>query len=222
MHDRIAKAAESAGRSAFGVAVLPVTKGQPFEAVRAALSIGLTTFGENYVQECSAKQAALGDVRVEWRMLGHLQRNKAKDATRLFRMVESLDSSRLARALAAAAPPDQPMPVLMEVDFTGIAGRSGVPEEDAEQVARTIVGLPELQLRGLMTVASLEAPAECFRACRRLRDRLETRLGIELPELSMGMSGDFEVAVAEGSREVRLGTVLFGPRGGGLSAASGG
>lgn len=204
------------------MSILPVTKGQPLEQIQGALRAGLTTFGENYVQECAAKQSALAGTSARWKMLGHLQRNKAREAVRLFLAIESLDSNRLARGLAAAAKATPPLPVLMEVDFTGIEGRSGVRESDAAAVANTIRELPQLQLRGLMTVAAPDAPGPCFDACRRLRDRLQAELGIQLPELSMGMSADFEIAVAEGSTEVRLGTALFGPRPRGGSAALGG
>lgn len=204
------------------MSILPVTKGQTLEQVQAALRAGLTTFGENYVQECAAKQTALTGTGAGWKMLGHLQRNKAKEAVGLFLAIESLDSTRLARALAAAATAVPPLPVLMEVDFTGIPGRSGVRESEAAEVATIIRDLPQLRLRGLMTVAAPEAPGPCFEACRRLRDRLQAELGIQLPELSMGMSADFEIAVAEGSTEVRLGTVLFGPRTRAGSAALGG
>jgi hypothetical protein len=198
------------------VRILPVTKGHGPEAPRAAVALGLYELGENYVQECAAKQLALdesGGHAVEWHMLGHLQRNKARQGAELFSVVETVDSLAMAQALSRARGDREPLPVLCEVDFTGLPGRGGYAPERLRQELPTIWGLPGLKTLGLMTVASREEPARCFEACRRLRDQLAQLLGAALPELSMGMSGDFKEAIAEGSTQVRVGTLLFGPRG---------
>ncbi len=214
LRERIALAATGAGRSPGEVQLLAVTKGQPLEVVREAVAHGLGELGENYVQECSEKADLLGPAEgVRWHLIGHLQRNKARRAARLFQMVESVDSVALAGLLAAAVPsPGPPLLVLLEVELTGIPTRSGVGERELFPAAEAVAQLPALRLSGLMTVASQERPGREFSRCRELRDRLQDELGMELPVLSMGMSSDFETAIQEGSTEVRIGTLLLGPR----------
>lgn len=194
------------------VKLLPVTKGHGPAVVRQALDLGLRELGENYVQECRAKAAALQSPAPSWHLLGHLQRNKVAVAAQLFSQIESVDSLTLARALAARRAASAPLHALCEVDFTGIPQRHGFRDTDLLEAAEEIFSLGGLSVTGLMTVADPEQPQRCFEACRLLRDRLETRIGRPLPELSMGMSQDFEVAIAEGSTEVRIGTLIFGPR----------
>lgn len=208
---RIAAVATGAGRDPKSVALLPVTKGHPVETVRAAVAAGLLELGENYVQECQAKQDEVGRP-VRWHLLGHLQRNKLRRAVRLFSVIESLDEADLAGSLSAANPGPEPLPVLLELELTGLPRRTGVPADDAERVAERIAALPGLSLQGLMTVAAPEWPEREFSRCREIAAALERALGRRLPVLSMGMSHDFEAAVAEGSTEVRIGTLLFGPR----------
>ena len=182
--------------------------------MREAVAAGLTDLGENYVQECSRKVALLGPAKdVRWHLIGHLQRNKARRAARLFQVVESVDSAELAGLLAAAVPtPGPPLPVLLEVELTGIPTRTGLTEAGLHPVAEEVAQLSGLRLSGLMTVASPDRPQREFSRCRELRDRLQAELGAKLPILSMGMSSDFEAAILEGSTEVRLGTLLLGPR----------
>ncbi|MHB8394993.1 MAG: YggS family pyridoxal phosphate-dependent enzyme [Candidatus Dormibacteria bacterium] len=210
----IRKQVEEARQStAFGdVQILPVSKGHPPETVLAAFEEGLEMLGENYVQECRDKASAIGAGELQWHLLGHLQRNKVPLASRLFSMIETVDSLPLATAISKQRSAANPMPVLCEVDFTDIPERSGYRTETLLRDLEALQALPGLELRGLMTVAAPDAPARSFEACRELRTRLEKELGTELPILSMGMSGDFEAAIAEGSTQIRVGTALFGPR----------
>ncbi|MHB1500037.1 MAG: YggS family pyridoxal phosphate-dependent enzyme [Candidatus Dormibacteria bacterium] len=208
--ERIRVARERAGGGP--VLLLPVTKGHPVQVVRLARAAGFAELGENYLQECQAKALELGEPQPRWHMLGHLQRNKVARAARLFTVVETVDSLQLALALSGARGEMEPLPVLCEVDLTAIPGRKGFRPEELLRVAEPIAQLPGLRLLGLMTVADPAQPQRCFAACRLLRDGLEGELGLPLPVLSMGMSDDFEVAIAEGSTEVRLGGALFGPR----------
>ena len=214
LRERIAAAAAAVGRNPSEVQLLAVTKGQPLEVVRAAIAAGLDELGENYVQECGEKAAQLGPAAgVRWHLIGHLQRNKARRAAQLFQMAESVDSAELATQLAAAVPTSSaPLPVLLEVELTGIPTRSGLREAELLPVAEAVAGLAQLRLFGLMTVASQERPEREFSRCRELRDRLQVDLGVDLPVLSMGMSSDFEAAIREGSTEVRIGRLLLGPR----------
>lgn len=217
--DRIAKAAERAGRDPAGISILAVTKTHPADVVAAAVSAGLTRFGENRVAEGVAKIEVLRPrfPGLEWRLIGPLQSNKAKPALQWFSMLETLDRERLAVRLAGLLPADAPAyPVLLEVNVGGEASKSGARPEDLESLAATAFATGRLDVRGLMTVPPYSDDPETarphFRALRALRDRLADRFGRAFPELSIGMSHDFEVAVEEGSTEVRIGTALFGPR----------
>lgn len=205
---------EEASRGRTGpVRILPVTKGHPPEMVLAALEEGLAVLGENYVQECRDKEAAIGPGTVQWHLVGHLQRNKVPVAGRLFSMVETVDSLQLATAISMQRAGQSPLPILCEVDFTDIPGRSGYRPEALLRDSGNLFALPGIVVSGLMTVSAPEDPARSFAACRELRNRLERELGAKLPHLSMGMSGDFALAIAEGSTQIRVGTALFGPRG---------
>jgi hypothetical protein len=213
---RITAAAEGAGRDPASVRLIAVTKTVPPERIAEAVAAGVTEIGENRVQEARLKHAAVPS-GLRWHLLGHLQSNKAALAAQLFDTVHSLDSERLALALGSHRDPARdPISALVEVDFTGIAARSGIPAEAAVPLLRAVAGQPGLRLAGLMTIAPFGEPAaarQCFRSLRELRDRLQSELGLELAELSMGMSDDFEAAIAEGATMVRLGRVLFGERG---------
>jgi pyridoxal phosphate enzyme (YggS family) len=215
-HERIAAACARAGRDPASVLLVAVTKTFDVSMVRAALGLGIRDLGENRVQEAAAKAAALPpDVR--WHLIGHLQTNKVSRAASVFSVVQSVDSERVAEGLSARRPPDMaPLDVLVEVELTGIAGHTGIAESGVESVARAVMALPRLRLRGLMTmappVASPGGARPTFVRLRTLRHELSQRLGVDLPELSMGMSDDFEVAVEEGATIVRLGRVLFGER----------
>jgi PLP dependent protein len=214
--ERIRVAAELAGRDPAAVRIVAVTKGHAVGAIEAALAARLHDIGESRVQEAEAKRSAVTDTAVRWHMIGHLQRNKARAAAALFDSVHSLDSVALADALARARRPGpSPLEVFIEVELTGLPGRSGVEPADAAALLDAALGLDTLRVVGLMTVAApgpAEAAAGCFRRLRVLRDRLRDSRGGGLPELSMGMSDDFEAAVAEGATMVRLGRVLFGDR----------
>ena len=214
---RIRAAAARSGRSAEAVTLVGVTKTVGVEVVRAAVAEGLADLGENRVQEAQAKIQAVGRDRARWHLIGHLQRNKAGRAVQLFDRVHSVDSAALAEALSrSAAGTGGSLPVLVEVNVSGEATKFGVAPEGLEPLLGRIAALPGLRLDGLMTVGPLVERAEDVRAdfarLRELRDRAEQRLGLALPELSMGMSGDFEVAVEEGSTMVRVGSAIFGSR----------
>jgi len=215
VRERIASAADRAGRDPGQVRIVAVTKTVPLERIAAALAAGITDVGENRVQEAQHKRAGVGP-GPRWHLVGHLQTNKAALAARLFDTVHSLDSARIASVLARHRDPERP-PItgLVEVDFTGIATRSGLaPERVAEEMAG-VADARGLSLAGLMTIAppgDPEVARDCFRRLRELRDRLQDILGVALPELSMGMSDDFEPAIEEGATMVRLGRVIFGER----------
>ena len=214
--DRIAAAARDAGRPVTGVRLLAVSKTFPAEAVRAVHACGQRAFGENYVQEAAAKRAALGDLAgIEWRLIGPLQSNKAAAAARLFDAVESVDDLRIARRLAAAREAATPLPVLVQVNISGESTKSGVRVDDALPLAREVGRLPALALRGFMGIAApgvnREAQRGQFRALKQCFD-LARADGLAVDTLSMGMSDDLELAVAEGSTEVRIGSAIFGAR----------
>jgi pyridoxal phosphate enzyme (YggS family) len=216
---RIADAARRRGRDPKEVALLAVTKGHPAELVLRAAAAGFALFGENRVAEGAGKIAAVRErfPDLVWRLIGPLQTNKAKAALQWFSAIESLDRERLAARLEGLlAAEGRRLPVLVEVNVGGEATKSGIAPGEAESLARAARACPHLDIRGVMAVPPFDDDPErsrpYFRELRAIRDRLEERLGMALPELSMGMSHDFEVAVEEGSTEVRIGTALFGPR----------
>lgn len=197
------------------VTVVAVTKTHPPEAVRAAVDAGLTAVGENRVQEALSKQESLGNLTVEWHLIGSLQRNKAKHAVNRFALIHSVDSSGLASDLDRRAEPGSKQPVLLQVNCSGEPQKGGVEPGELAALLDQLGGLQRLDLRGLMTMAEFTdneaTQRRAFRMLRELRDQSAAR-GIALPELSMGMSGDYLVAVEEGATMVRLGTLLFGER----------
>jgi hypothetical protein len=195
---------ERAGGDPDGLQIVAVTKGHPASACVAARKAGLAVVGENRVQEALAKMDEVQGV--DWHLIGHLQRNKARHAPR-FSLVQSVDSVELADAIARHAR----VPCLLQVNIAREAQKFGVAPEAAEEVALAVA--ERLELRGLMAVAPLGGdPVPGFRQLALLRLRVQDRLGTALPVLSMGMSGDFEAAVREGATMLRLGTVLFGRR----------
>lgn len=210
---RVAAACERAGRAPAEVTIVAVSKMQPAEAVRAAAAAGARDFGENYAQELAAKRAACGDVR--WHFIGRLQRNKAKLVAGQVALVHAVDSAELAEELGRRAG-GAVQPVLISVNVAGEATKGGVSPEAAGALAAAIATLPGVRLDGLMTMPppsdDPEASRAAFLALRVLRDRLVQELGAPLPVLSMGMSGDFEVAIACGATHVRVGTAIFGAR----------
>ena len=214
---RIDNAALAAGRPA--PALLAVSKLQPAQAVAALADAGQRAFGENYVQEAAGKRQALDpavDAGLEWHLIGHLQSNKAALAAEVFDWVQSVDRARVADALSRhRAPGRAPLNVLIQVNVEGEAGKAGCAPEDVPALAAHVAALPGLALRGLMAIPvpheDPEARRPAFAAMKALFDRLAVaHPGMDT--LSMGMSDDFPVAVAEGATLVRIGTALFGAR----------
>jgi pyridoxal phosphate enzyme (YggS family) len=210
VRQRIAAAAERGGRDPAGVTLVAVSKTFPAEAVIAAYRAGQQEFGENRVQEAEPKIAAVAAAGLQprWHLIGHLQTNKVRKAVQNFAIIESVDSLPLAEAIARRAP--RRMPVLVEVNVAAEPAKTGLALEQAEGAVAAMRALEKLEVRGLMTVAPLVADAEEVRPVFRQLADLARRL--ELPELSMGMSGDFEVAIEEGATIVRIGTAIFGHR----------
>jgi len=176
---------------------------------------GQVALGENYLQECDGKARALqalGLEPVRWHLLGHLQRNKVRRAAELFSVIESVDSLELAQRLSAARTGQERLPVLCEVELTGRPQRTGFAAQQLLAEFSQIADLQGIEVRGLMTVAAPESPGEAFSAARGLLEKLRELSDLPLPTLSMGMSGDFRAAIAEGSTEVRIGSRLFGER----------
>lgn len=211
----IRQAEQESGRPVGSVTLLPVTKGHPPELAREATTLGLTALGENYLQECVAKDRVLRDSRgprVRWHLLGHLQRNKARRAAELFHLVESVDSLEVARRLSSARAGQPKLQVLCEVELTGLSQRTGFAPSRLREEFSQLLELEGIGVVGLMTVADPGNPERVFSACRELLVRLRLTSGQPLPTLSMGMSGDFRAAIAEGTTQVRIGTLLFGAR----------
>jgi pyridoxal phosphate enzyme (YggS family) len=216
IQQKIAAACERAGREVNSVVLLAVTKGQPPEVVNEAARLGLTLFGENKVQEAKAK-IPLCSGKLRWQMIGHLQSNKCRDAVELFEMIQSVDSLSLAQEISKRAEQaGKTMPILLEVNAVGEASKFGYKPENLLAELLQLNALPRIEIHGLMTVPPYATDAEKtrphFRQLRALKERAEAVLGAPLPQLSMGMSGDFEAAIEEGATMVRIGTALFGQR----------
>ena len=219
VRERIAAAERRSGRPAGSVTLVGVVKTLPAEAIAAAVALGLTDLGENRVQEAESHQRTVARDAARWHMIGHLQRNKAGKALELFDVVHGVDGAELAVALdRRAGEAGRRLAVLIEVNVSGEASKFGIAPEGAAALAEVVAPLANLQLRGLMTVgAPVARPEDArpgFARLRELRDETARRLGQPLPELSMGMSGDYEIAVEEGATLVRVGTALFGARDG--------
>jgi pyridoxal phosphate enzyme (YggS family) len=214
---RIEQAARAAGRDPGAVRLLAVSKTFPAADVRAVHALGQRAFGENYVQEALAKQAALADVAgLEWHLIGPLQANKARAAALAFDWVESVDRPRIAERLSAArAASATPLDVLVQVNVSGEATKSGIAPAEALALARYVATLPHLRFRGIMGIpeptGDIERLREQFRALRACFDACKAS-GPGADTLSMGMSADLELAIAEGATEVRVGTAIFGAR----------
>jgi hypothetical protein len=215
---RIAAAAMAAGRDPTAVTLVAVGKAFPAAAVQAAVDAGATDLGENRVQEAAAKRPQVSGGR--WHLIGPLQRNKAKAALEVFDVLHTLDRPELAarlELLLAESWPQRRLPVLLEVNLGDERQKAGVSPSAAAALLRHLLACSRLEARGLMAIPPWcedpEASRPYFRALRELRDRLEAEVGVPLPELSMGMSHDFELAIAEGATMVRVGTAIFGARG---------
>lgn len=220
IQQRIADACARAGRSPDSVTLLPVSKTFGVDAIREAMALGLTRYGENKTQEIRQKAAALDGLGLQWVLIGHLQTNKARDAARDAAEVQSLDRMELAEALhRRLAHEGRTLDALVQVKTSSEPSKYGMDPADVSAfLGRIATDFPTLRVQGLMTLAvNSPDPAEvraCFRALRELRDRLrqENLPGVSLDRLSMGMSGDFELAIEEGSTEVRIGSAIFGAR----------
>jgi hypothetical protein len=217
---RVAAACERAGRPAADVAIVAVSKTHPAEAIREAWAAGATEFGENYAQELATKAAELAAgspaPAIRWHFIGRLQRNKARLVAGRVALIHAVDSVELAEEIGKRAG-GAVQPILLAVNLGGEASKGGVGAEAAAAVATALAGVAGTSLDGLMTMPppadDPEASRPHFAALRALRDRLADQLGRPLPVLSMGMSHDFEVAIACGATHVRIGTAIFGNRG---------
>lgn len=214
--ERIAAAAARSGRSASEVMIVAVTKTFPAAAARSAVESGISDLGENRVQEAALKIAELGAGPV-WHLVGRLQTNKAKDAVRLFSLIHSLDRIELGIALnRAGEAAGRPVTCLVQVNVSGADSQGGVTPEALPALVESCVKLPYLRIGGVMAIgphgAAPDAIRAAFMAARAARDRVRALAGPEAGILSAGMSGDFELAVEEGSTLVRLGRTIFGER----------
>lgn len=215
---RICEACKRAGRPRSSVRLLPVTKTVPAEIVRLAPRLGLSTLGENKVQEAKGKAQALADLDLHWSIIGHLQTNKAKQLVSFASEFHALDSIRLAETLnARLLEQGRRLDVFVQVNTSAEESKYGLPPDEVEAFVARLPEYPALIPRGLMTLAILSGETQRVRACfqrlRAIRDRLQQRFpdaGLRL--LSMGMSGDFETAIEEGADIVRVGQAIFGPR----------
>jgi pyridoxal phosphate enzyme (YggS family) len=220
VRSRIGSCAERCKRSPDDITLVTVSKTHPAEAIREAISLGLTDFGENRVQEAETKIPVIGREIAKWHLIGHLQSNKARRAVELFDVIHSLDSAPLAQRLDRMCEEVNraTLPVLIQVDLGHEATKTGVAEGELPEVVSTVQGCHRLQLIGLMTLPpffeSSEGVRPFFRRLRELRDELRTSgaFGDRRGELSMGMTHDFEIAIEEGATIVRVGTAIFGER----------
>jgi pyridoxal phosphate enzyme (YggS family) len=216
VRSRIASAATRAGRNPAEVELVAISKTYPAELVREAAEAGQELFGESRVQEALVKIPELPG-RLRWHFIGHLQANKVRKALPLFELIHGVDTMGIARDIDRIAAELGLHPrVLLEVNVSGEGSKHGFTPEALERGLEELLALPRLQVEGFMTMAPLAEEAEasrpCFAALRTLRDRLSAQAGIPLPTLSMGMSGDYEVAVEEGATLVRVGSAIFGSR----------
>lgn len=198
------------------VTLSAVSKAQPATAIRAAYDAGQTVFGENYLQEALQKQAELEDCAIAWHFIGPIQSNKTQPIARHFDWVHSVDRLKIAQRLSDARPSDlPPLNICLQVNISEEASKSGASGQELLELALNIKQLPHLQLRGLMAIpapcSNFEQQRDQFRQVRALFDHLNSH-GLQLDTLSIGMSGDFAAAIAEGATLVRIGTAIFGAR----------
>ena len=217
IEDRILRACTRAGRDRSAVRLMAVSKLQPPERIMDAIGLGLRLFGESRVQE-TLERGDLFPADAEVHLIGHLQRNKARDAAHLYKAVQSLDAVRTVEALEKRlAAAERTITAMVEVNTSGEESKQGVTEyEELLEVIRAVEESPHLDLNGLMTIGPISTDERTLRSAfallRDLRDRVQTELGRDLPELSMGMSNDLEEALMEGSTMIRIGSALFGDR----------
>lgn len=216
VRERVASAVEKAGRAPQSVKLIAVSKTFPVEAVQSAYAAGQRLFGENKVQDLALKNAALPE-DIEWHMIGHLQSNKAKLAVENADYIHAVDSVKLLKRIDRLAGELGRSPkVFLEINVSGEESKFGVDTELVKDLAQEATKCENISVRGLMTMAPFGVPEDelrsVFSLLRKLRDNLQTEFDLDLPELSMGMSGDFEIAIEEGATMVRVGTSIFGKR----------
>jgi PLP dependent protein len=214
---RIADRAQACGRDPDSVHLVAAAKSQPASLVRKAIEAGVDIVGENYIQEAQEKHAILSDALIHWHFIGHLQSNKAKYAVRMFELIHSVDSMKLAAEIdKQARKAGKIQNILVQVNISKETSKSGIMQEQTLELIRSISSYSNVRVKGLMTMPPyFDAPERArpyFAALRRLRDQMEQDLGAPLEDLSMGMTGDFEVAIEEGATLVRIGTAVFGER----------
>lgn len=216
--ERVERAVRRCGRKMSDVKILAACKSVDVERIQLLIDLGHRLFGENYVQEAKRKIPALkGDV--EWHLIGHLQTNKVKHAMEIFHVIETVDSERLAKEISRrAVQQGRVFPVLIEVNVGGEGSKYGVSVSDVFRFIETIAPLPGIKIMGLMAIPPFEMDPEktrhYFRRMRRIMEEIEKKgiKGVDIRELSMGMSNDFEIAIEEGATIVRIGTAIFGER----------
>jgi pyridoxal phosphate enzyme (YggS family) len=210
---RIREAAQASQRDCASIGLLAVSKTKPAAAVREAFAAGTKDFGENYLQEALDKQLELHDLPLTWHFIGPIQSNKTKPIAEHFSWVHSVDRLKIAERLSAQRPTNLPaLNICLQVNVSGEASKSGCSPEELTALAQAVTQLPNLRLRGLMTIPEpTDDPVEQRAAFARLRE-LQQNLNLDLDTLSMGMSHDLEAAIAEGATWVRIGTALFGAR----------
>ncbi len=216
IRQRITTACARAGRDESAVTLLAVSKTYPPESISTAVAAGLVFFGESKIQEAKAK-IPLSPSKARWQFIGHLQSNKVRDAVELFEMIQGVDSLAIAREISKRAEQAaKTMPILLEVNVAGEGSKFGYAPEKLLAELNELNALPRIEIHGLMAIPPYSPIAEkarpYFQKLRGLKNECEVVLGVPLPQLSMGMSGDFEVAIEEGSTMVRVGTALFGER----------
>lgn len=219
IYDRIAKIADRCGRDPSSIRLVAVSKTKPAEKVKAAFEAGASVFGENYIQEAREKFNALSSLNISWHFIGHLQSNKAKYAVKLFDLIHSVDSLKLAMELdKQAGKIAKVQDILVQVNVSNETTKSGSSAETTESLIKDIAPLSNIRILGLMTMPpyfnSPERARPYFSVLRKLRDniRQENIPNVSMEELSMGMTGDYEVAIEEGATLVRIGTAIFGSR----------
>jgi pyridoxal phosphate enzyme (YggS family) len=216
IRQRISAACDRAGRQTDSVTLQAVSKGQLPEAIRAMAALGLNLFGESKVQEAKAKIGRCPG-NLHWHMIGHLQSNKCRDAVHFFEMIQSVDSLSLAQEINKWSDKSaKTMQILLEVNIVGESSKFGYRPDQLLAELLQINALHNIEIHGLMTIAPWTPDPEkvrpIFQKLRQLKEQCNELLGAPLPHLSMGMSGDFEIAIEEGATIVRIGTALFGPR----------
>ena len=214
--EQIAQAAAKAGRDVKDVELVAIAKTHPAEKVREAVEAGQTLFGENRVQEARAKITELSS-NIRWHFVGHLQKNKVRQALPLFEMIHSVDSLALAQDINRIAEEDELYPkVLLEVNVAGEGSKFGFAPDDLREQMEALLALPRLSIEGLMCIPPLAVESEdsrkFFVQVREVRDSLEKEFNMKLPQLSMGMTQDFPIGIQEGATLVRVGTAIFGER----------